>query len=340
MPNSVIPKKPQGNAINSTKTKFNKALKYYSFFYPRKFVASSSSLQLHSNPSINTRNSSNYFTTNPNNDLSLPQFQKGTTKSLIKKSDSVTSIIKPHPPKPNRHVSFMVNRGMIYPSNVTIPTSTRSILNNHGLKPHKTKVIEYAVKSVKGKSLSKDKINQDDEFTVMNFAKMDNSYLLGVLDGHGVNGHLVSNNVKRHYLINIEQCVIKSLAKKSSFKEKNIDSIVSSLIKQNVFFESFKMTNEDLEKCFFDISSSGTTLNTVFLLGNHLICSNVGDSRAILGKLKNSIWTAQPISKDHKPEVNEEYARIKKMNGRVEAYQDESWEIGRASCRERVLWPV
>ena len=54
------------------------------------------------------------------------------------------------------------------------------------------------------------------------------------------------------------------------------------------------------------------------MIGNHLWCANVGDSRAILAKCRNSSWTAYPLSDDHKPNRPEERERIIKCGGRVE----------------------
>jgi serine/threonine protein phosphatase PrpC len=53
-----------------------------------------------------------------------------------------------------------------------------------------------------------------------------------------------------------------------------------------------------------DASFSGTTCVTVLVMGSHVVCANVGDSRAIIGSVKEgnfkSEWEAKPLSKDHK----------------------------------------
>jgi len=50
------------------------------------------------------------------------------------------------------------------------------------------------------------------------------------------------------------------------------------------------------------MSFSGSTIICCYLQQNKLICANVGDSRAILGRIKgNSKWEAIPLSVDHKP---------------------------------------
>lgn len=64
---------------------------------------------------------------------------------------------------------------------------------------------------------------------------------------------------------------------------------------------------------------SGSTIISCYLNHNKIYCSNVGDSRAILGRKENSNkkWKAIPLSEDHKPSLPKEADRIKKMNGRV-----------------------
>jgi serine/threonine protein phosphatase PrpC len=52
-------------------------------------------------------------------------------------------------------------------------------------------------------------------------------------------------------------------------------------------------------------------------------CANIGDSRAIIISEKNGTWSCTPISRDHKPDDTDEFERIKKYGGRVEAYLDE-----------------
>lgn len=51
----------------------------------------------------------------------------------------------------------------------------------------------------------------------------------------------------------------------------------------------------------------------------------MGDSRAIVGKYKekDKKWSTVALSEDHKPSLPKEAERIKKMNGRIEAYKDE-----------------
>lgn len=51
------------------------------------------------------------------------------------------------------------------------------------------------------------------------------------------------------------------------------------------------------------MSFSGSTVNCCYLQQNKLLCANVGDSRAVLGRLKSNKWEAIALSTDHKPTI-------------------------------------
>lgn len=106
--------------------------------------------------------------------------------------------------------------------------------------------------------------------------------------------------------------------------------------------EGFLKTTFDLKRRSFDVNFSGSTIVTVMVTGKKLICSNVGDSRAILGSLKsksiqlgqnqtlasqnshdsNKIWVAHALSRDHKPDLKDELDRIISCNGRVDPFRE------------------
>lgn len=95
------------------------------------------------------------------------------------------------------------------------------------------------------------------------------------------------------------------------------------LLREKMFIETFKKINSDLNISTINITFSGTTLVVVLLIDDLLICSNVGDSRAIIGSFSGtSTWNINAVSHDHKPDLPEEYARIIRSNGRVEPCLD------------------
>jgi serine/threonine protein phosphatase PrpC len=68
-----------------------------------------------------------------------------------------------------------------------------------------------------------------------------------------------------------------------------------------------------------DSMFSGTTVVTVFMYNNTLVCANLGDSRAIMCSTNLAeVWYCTPLSRDHKPEEPDEANRVRKSNGRIE----------------------
>ena len=71
-----------------------------------------------------------------------------------------------------------------------------------------------------------------------------------------------------------------------------------------------------------DCEFSGSTAVVGFLRGRTLATAWVGDSRCVMGKqpVKGGPFEAVDMTKDHKPTLPEEKARIQASNGRVERY--------------------
>jgi serine/threonine protein phosphatase PrpC len=90
-------------------------------------------------------------------------------------------------------------------------------------------------------------------------------------------------------------------------------------------------TDDEMKDRSFDANFSGTTTVTVMLNGHRLICSNSGDSRAIVcsyyqnyeagSTYMTGTWVAEPLSRDHKPDLEDEFLRISACNGRVEPFK-------------------
>ena len=71
----------------------------------------------------------------------------------------------------------------------------------------------------------------------------------------------------------------------------------------------YKQIDQKIQNTEYDKDFSGTTSCTIFIIGKHLLCSNVGDSRAILIRESNKIVL---LSIDHKPNRTIENERITK----------------------------
>ena len=168
------------------------------------------------------------------------------------------------------------------------------------------------------------KINQDTFICERNINGVLNFNMFGVLDGHGVNGHLVSHFVSK-FIINR----IKNIA---SIKKLDSPEAIYQLLKSNGYqtiATAFMDADVQVAKEKFDCLRSGTTCVIVFQCDEHIICANAGDSRAIMvfddsnnDSLKNT--KIYPLSYDCKPEIPMERKRIMANGGSVEQFIDEN----------------
>jgi serine/threonine protein phosphatase PrpC len=138
------------------------------------------------------------------------------------------------------------------------------------------------------------KTNQDSYIAKEDESDPNNKeYTFGVFDGHGLQGHLVSEGIK-NYIMN---CSNENYSSK-----KKIVAMFNSLSKS---IETSKN---------FDVFCSGSTAVLVHVTKEKIICANCGDSRAILISNSGII----KLSRDHKPELVDEKKRIVAAGGRVD----------------------
>ncbi len=178
--------------------------------------------------------------------------------------------------------------------------------------------ISQAGKEENGKT----KTNQDSYLEITNINNDPNFNIFGIFDGHGTNGHLIS------------QFIVKYI--KNYFESKNNpllnlqnEEIYSYIIKDNYSFikNLIKSSEENLNnEKDIDSNFSGTTCNLIIQINNKIICSNIGDSRSIMVKDKKTIIE---LSFDQKPDDENERKRIEEYNGEVHKLIDEEeGEIG------------
>ena len=179
-------------------------------------------------------------------------------------------------------------------------------------------------KSIAGKdSYGNRKINQDLYLVQINFINIEGFNLYGVLDGHGENGHKVA--------IFTRDFIIDKLT--SFFNKHKVDSLfeIYPLLKKNNFSiikDIYQEIDNELLNQNFNSNFSGTTCIIVFQIGDKLICSNVGDSRAILiytSKIEDIDLLSTKIyelSYDQKPDIPKEKKRIYSMGGIVDQMLD------------------
>ena len=171
--------------------------------------------------------------------------------------------------------------------------------------------------------------NQDIAFLEKNFAG-NNSYLyMAVCDGHGIEGHEVSGFIKRILPKELSNSLYNKdiLTNDKNAKKKIYNTIGETFIKVNEKL----INNESINSIF-----SGTTCVSVIYTPIRLICANIGDSRAVIGKYDKNLkkWIAVNLSRDHKPTEEDEARRIYKKGGRIKPFIDE--ETGEEVGPQRV----
>ena len=149
------------------------------------------------------------------------------------------------------------------------------------------------------------------------------------MDGHGSNGHFVSK--------------FCSEALKKFFQDENnfITKKDKGKITKDILYQKLTHNNYSLLKKFynnlqeqlidatFDTHFSGTTMVIVYQIDNKIICSNIGDSRAILISSKgNDEYQVITLSNDQKPTNPEEQKRIEDLGGEIACCDDEKENEG------------
>ena len=159
------------------------------------------------------------------------------------------------------------------------------------------------------------KTNQDNFFIFKNFLNNKSYLYLGVCDGHGIFGQDISS-----YLVNnLPQNLNSDLINQNI---NNISSEKFDKIKQNIE-TSFIQTNIKLNTDErIDSTYSGSTCSSIIYTPKKLISINVGDSRCILGKCNKQNWFPKILTRDHKPNLPDEFERIISSGGKVEPYRD------------------
>ena len=170
----------------------------------------------------------------------------------------------------------------------------------------------------------KTKTNQDNYVFLESLFNIKHFDIFGVFDGHGTNGHFVSNFIKisiTNFFSKEKHFTKKSEGYDSDEINLTIPSIYKTLTRKNfkIIKTFFDNVEADLLKQKFDIHFSGSTCVLIFRTGNKLICANVGDSRAIL-VTSNAI---EPLSYDHKPNLPKEKERIVSRGGSVKPCDDD-----------------
>ena len=171
--------------------------------------------------------------------------------------------------------------------------------------------------------------NQDIAFIEKNFAGNRNYIYMSVCDGHGIEGHNVSGYIKKILpkLLSTKLHGIDLETSSSSISSKIHKIIKDTFVKSNTSL----VNNPEVNSTF-----SGSTCVSVIYTPTKLICPNIGDSRAVIGKCNSSTgaWTSYDLTRDHKPTEKDEEARVLMNNGRIQPFIDE--ETGQFVGPQRV----
>ena len=144
------------------------------------------------------------------------------------------------------------------------------------------------------------KINQDNFFIKKDFLNIPENFYIGICDGHGMQGHLISEYVSKNL--------------PNSLNDTNDESIKNAYLSMQSSLQN--------ENSKIDSSLSGTTCTSIIVSANNVICANVGDSRAIMASYENGVYNAINLSRDHKPTESDEMKRILSCEGRIKQFYD------------------
>ena len=183
------------------------------------------------------------------------------------------------------------------------------------------RIKSYSYFSKEGENLEGSiKINQDFHLILPNINNNKDFNIFCLMDGHGPTGHFISSFISK-YLSNF-------FKNNEIFNNPNLSYINYKLHEKD--FSIIKKAIKRAEKELFkntkiDSYFSGTTCIILIQLGDRIICSNIGDSKAIMIKSYERIIK---LSLEHKPFLYEESLRIKANGGEICQMEEYGNKIG------------
>ena len=166
--------------------------------------------------------------------------------------------------------------------------------------------------------------NQDNYFIYKNFMNKKDYIYMSVCDGHGVEGHFVSDFIKETLPYDMSENLKNRNILTENEKEK---AEIYQIIKETFIMANEKLVdNEEINSLF-----SGSTCVSLIYTPEKLIVPNIGDSRAVLGRLINketNEYKAIDLSRDHKPTEKDEAQRIIENDGRIQPFTEDGEFVG------------
>lgn len=153
------------------------------------------------------------------------------------------------------------------------------------------------------KGLKPESPNQDSWMVL----KVDGNFsIYGVFDGHGKQGHDVSNYVK--------DMLPKLILNDKRFKTADMPQMLTDSFKK---VQSLVGTMDRMKKISAQMSGTTATIVVHDHGENKLTIAHVADSTCVLGSVTDQNVSGIPLTRDHKPNLKDERARIEKAGGRV-----------------------
>ncbi|RLN70745.1 hypothetical protein BBJ28_00025948 [Nothophytophthora sp. Chile5] len=170
--------------------------------------------------------------------------------------------------------------------------------------------------------LRRRKENQDSFCVCDGLANDKNATFFSVFDGHGPEGAFVSHFVREQYhsvLADAYTALIRGTPSSGAAGALTRRASVTCDLVAEMFQQAARSMVDSLAASRIDISVSGTTAVGMLVREKDVFLANVGDSRAVIARYcdEEQRYMLHCETKDHKPDVPEECARIERNNGRV-----------------------
>jgi serine/threonine protein phosphatase PrpC len=178
--------------------------------------------------------------------------------------------------------------------NCTVIEETKTKVFKKILKIDSCTIPGYTVNGIKQK-------NQDSFFLKKNFLSVNEQFFIGICDGHGLFGDLVSQYISE----TLPLCV----------KNVTNDDLINAFIETNDLL---------LNKTKIDCSLSGATCTSLIITLDKIICANIGNTRAILARYENGCYNTVNLNRDHKPTESDEIKRIISEGGVIKQLYDKN----------------
>ena len=142
---------------------------------------------------------------------------------------------------------------------------------------------------------------------------------MSVCDGHGVEGHFVSEFIKEV----LPYYMSENLKDRNILTEKEITHQI--ITETFIIVNNMLVSNESINSLF-----SGSTCVSVIFTPERLIVPNIGDSRAVLARFDKETgkYKAIELSRDHKPTEKDEAKRIYENDGRIQPFTEDGEFVG------------